>query len=82
MPVEGRSPGSGVPTKQHGIEAIGDEPSNARENPEAATEAMPEGQAGRPCARLEEEPGSESRMRETRTSGSMSGNRKRSHDEK
>ena len=43
--MEGRGPGSGEPTEQHGTEAIGDEPSNARDGPDAATEAIPEGQA-------------------------------------
>jgi hypothetical protein len=46
MPVEGRSPGSRVRTEQHGMEAIGDEPSNAREHSDAATKAISEGQAG------------------------------------
>ncbi len=45
MPVEGRGPGSRVRTEQHRIEAIDDESSNAREDPDAATEAMSEGQA-------------------------------------
>ncbi len=45
MPVEERRPGSRVRTEQHGIDAIDDESSNAREDPDAATEAMSEGQA-------------------------------------
>ncbi len=32
-------------TKQHGMEAIDDESINARPDPEAATKAIPEGQA-------------------------------------
>ena len=43
--MEGRGPGSRVRTEQHGIEAIDDESSNAREDPDAATEAMSEDQA-------------------------------------
>src|SRR5262249_43821718 len=46
MPVEGRNPGFRVPTTQQGKAAIDDESSNARTNPGAATEAIPEGQAG------------------------------------
>ncbi len=45
MPVEGRSPGSRTRTKQHGMEAIGEKPSNAREDADAATKAIAEGQA-------------------------------------
>jgi len=55
--MEGRSPGSGVPTEQHGIVVIGDEPSNAWAESDAATEAMPGGQVGQPRPCLEEEPG-------------------------
>ena len=45
MPVEGRNPGFGALTKQQGKAAIDDESSNARIDPGAATEAIPEGQA-------------------------------------
>ena len=42
---ERRSPGSRMRTKQYGTEAIDDESSNAGKDPDAATEAIPEGQA-------------------------------------